>query len=284
MKPFIVPFDFSANARVALESGLQLARATASFLTVIHVVHESPYKLAAATDETAMETLIRENEQEKTTALQDEVTRITNKLQLRFTEGQISVQASFNPLITATVIETAVRQDAGLIITGTHGASGLKKVLFGSNTANLISHSPVPVLAIPGDYSFQGIRTIMYASDLEHLETELQQLIPFAISLNAVIEVVHLDYGPDTKKVMEEVAGSVIRKLPYQFIRLLYKPASLNHSLMYQLKETAAELKADWMVMFTKEKSVWGRLFSSSHTQDMSQSLSIPLLSFRKPG
>lgn len=283
MKTIVVPFDFSPNARVALSAALQLAKATASGLLIVHVLHESPYKLAAAGNEAEMNRLIRQDEMEKTIALQQEADEMRHTLSLRFPAGQVMVKAVYHPLIVEKIIELAHNEDAGLIVMGTLGASGLRKVLFGSNAAHMISRSPVPVLAVPLDYEYKPVQKIVYASDLENLEGELKQIIPFAIALNAVIEVVHLDYGINDKKISQEAAESIIHKSPYQFIHLLFRDANLNKPLLRQLKTHLELIDPDWLIMFTKEKSMWDKLFLGSHTEDMSQALTLPLLSFKKP-
>jgi nucleotide-binding universal stress UspA family protein len=283
MKTIVVPFDFSPNAYKALSTALQLAKATASGVLVVHVVHQSPYKLAAAGNETEMNRLIRQDEMEKKMALQQETDEMLQALSLRFPAGQITIKAIYHPLIVEKIIELANAEDAGLIVMGTHGATGLRKVLFGSNTANMISRSAIPVLAIPGDYEYKPVEKIVYASDLEHLDTELKQIIPFAIALNAVIEVLHLDYGENDKKISAEEAETIIRKSPYQFIHLLIREANLNKPMLRQLKTYAEVLSPDWLIMFTKTKSMWDKLFLGSHTEDMSQALPLPLLSFKKP-
>lgn len=283
MKPIVVPFDFSPNARTALATALHLAKATASPVLVIHIVHESPYKLAAASNEAEMNRLIRISEEEQTTALHQEIAEMQQGLSLKFHQGQVTAKAVYHPLIVEKIIALAKEADAGMIVMGTHGASGLKKVLFGSNTAHMISRSTLPVLAIPADYRWKTVEKIVYASDLEHLESELKQLIPFAISLNAVIELLHFDYGYNDKKISVDQAENIIRRSPYQFIHLRLCEGNLNKPLLRQLKTQLDELKPDWLIMFTKEKSMWDKLFLGSHTEDMSQALPLPLLSFKKP-
>jgi nucleotide-binding universal stress UspA family protein len=46
------------------------------------------------------------------------------------------------------IIEVAKREGANMIIATSHGKHGAKKFAFGSVTARLIEHSPVPVLVI----------------------------------------------------------------------------------------------------------------------------------------
>ena len=250
---------------------------------VVHVVHQSPYKLAAAGNESEMNRLIRQDEMDKKIALQQETEEIRQTLSLKFPAGQILQKAVYHPLVVEKIIELANAEDAGMIVMGTHGASGLRKVLFGTNTANMISRSDIPVLAIPGDYEFKPVEKIVYASDLENLEAELKQIIPFAIALNAVIEVVHLDFGENDKKINAEEAEKIIRNSPYQFIHLLIREANLNKPLLRQLKTYTEVISPDWLVMFTKAKSMWDKLFLGSHTEEMSQALTLPLLSFKKP-
>lgn len=283
MKTIVVPFDFSPNARRALATALHLAKATASPVLVIHIVHESPYKLAAAANEAEMNRLIRLSEEEQTTALQQEIAEMQQELSLKFHQGQVTAKAVYHPLIVEKIITLATEASAGMMVMGTHGASGIKKVLFGSNTAHMISRSNLPVLAIPADYHWKTVEKIVYASDLENLEAELKQLIPFAISLNAVIELLHFDYGYNEKKISVEQAENIIRHSPYQFIHLNSQKGDLNKTLLRQLKSALNDIKPDWLIMFTKEKSMWDKLFLGSHTEDMSQALPLPLLSFKKP-
>ena len=46
------------------------------------------------------------------------------------------------------IVEVAKREGADLIIAASHGKHGARKFAFGSVTARLIEHSPVPVLVI----------------------------------------------------------------------------------------------------------------------------------------
>jgi nucleotide-binding universal stress UspA family protein len=47
------------------------------------------------------------------------------------------------------ILAAADRLEADLIVAGTHGLSGVKKVFFGSTTEALLRRSPVPILAVP---------------------------------------------------------------------------------------------------------------------------------------
>ncbi len=79
-------------------------------------------------------------------------------------------------LITTLNKIIAARQP-DLIVMGTKGASGLKKLLIGSNTVNVIANTSVPVLVIPEVARFEhflnkGKNRIVLATDLDLLENE----------------------------------------------------------------------------------------------------------------
>ncbi len=51
--------------------------------------------------------------------------------------------------ITRTVLAQAKRWKADLIVVGTHGRTGVKRALMGSDAESLARESPVPVLVVP---------------------------------------------------------------------------------------------------------------------------------------
>jgi len=64
-----------------------------------------------------------------------------------------------------------------LVVMGTHGATGLKRILMGSNTVKVLANTKIPVLVIPEVASFEnflhtGKNRIVLATDLDSLEDE----------------------------------------------------------------------------------------------------------------
>jgi hypothetical protein len=47
------------------------------------------------------------------------------------------------------IIQEAKEKEIDLIVMGTHGKSGIKRVLMGSVAQNVIGHAPCPVLVVP---------------------------------------------------------------------------------------------------------------------------------------
>lgn len=77
--------------------------------------------------------------------------------------------------IQDAIIKFAVAKKVDFISMSTRGAGRLKR-LVGTNTSAVISNSPVPVLAIPGNYRATPINHILYASDLNSISGELSRV------------------------------------------------------------------------------------------------------------
>jgi nucleotide-binding universal stress UspA family protein len=283
MSTIVVPSDFSKNANAALRYAIMLSGQMKSELVVFHSSHISAYALSAAASEEQMTRLLKEDEMHKMEKLQDQVSKAYKNMEIKKIPPGIRYMVEFNPLMVERTIEIAKENNADLIVMGTHGASGITKFFFGSNTSIMISKSPVPVLAIPENYDFAPLKNIVFASDLENISMELNQLLPFAQSTKSTINILYLNYGIDSDDHKIKRAEEEIKKTGYKKIKLYQQKASIETSLVSQVKKYININKPQCLVMFTRERSLWDRLFlKGSKTEDMSTALSIPLLSFKK--
>jgi nucleotide-binding universal stress UspA family protein len=278
----VVPSDFSKNASSALRYAIQLAKKLKSQLIVFHCSHMSAYALSAASTEEQMRQLIREDELDKLEKLKQQVKKAYQQLGINKMPVSTKCMVEFNPMVVENTIEIAEKFNAGLIVMGTHGATGIKKFFFGSNTSIMISKSGIPVLAIPENYKFAGLDTICFASDLENVSEELKRVSPFVEALKAKLNILYLDYGLDSGNSKRKNAEAVIKKVSYKKIELVIQKATIETSLVDQVKKYLNKTKPDWLVMFTRERSLWDRLFLGSKTEDMSAALQVPLLTFKK--
>jgi hypothetical protein len=92
-----------------------------------------------------------------------------------------------------------------------------------------------------------------------------------------------MDYGidPDDKKMKK--ALDVMKASGYKKLKLELQKATLEDTLVSQIKKYISKKKPDVLVMFTRERTMWDRMFGKgSKTEDMSSSLSTPLLTYKK--
>jgi nucleotide-binding universal stress UspA family protein len=283
MPSIIVPSDFSKNSTIALRYAIQLCKITKLDLIVFHASHISAYALSAASTEEQMTLLLQEDETSKMEKLQDQVNKAYKYLNLAKIPAGTRLLVQYSPMVVERTLELATEQKASMIIMGTHGATGINKFFFGSNTSVMISKSDIPVLAIPENYKWNAPKDILFASDLENMGKELKQLLPLAVSIKANIRVLYLDYGIDADDKKMKKALETIKASGYKKIKLEIQKASIEETLVSQIKKHIAKNKPDILVMFTRERTMWDRLFGKgSKTEDMSTSLSTPLLTYKK--
>ncbi len=283
MATILVPTDFSDNATAALRYAIRLSQQMHANIVVFHCSFISAYALSAATSENQMTQIIEEDELHKLEKLQLQVKKAYQSCGIEEIPGSTQCIVSYNAMVVEKTLEVARANHVDLIVMGTHGASGITKFFFGSNTSIMISKSDVPILAIPETYEYSPLENIAFASDLHDLSSELNQLIPFAKVNNAAVNVLYFDYGIDADDEKLAHARQLIASTGYDKCSLEVQKANVEKTLVNQVRQYIAKSKPNCLVMFTRERSLWDRLLlRGSKTEDMSAALTIPLLSFKR--
>jgi nucleotide-binding universal stress UspA family protein len=275
MKQILVPFDFSQNAETALLYAKGIAEKAGAGITVFHIVNIPSNVLAHADSDEAKEALIENEEANKLAELQE-------KIALLFSDVNhgIKLRAAFSQLIVEKTLELAQAIHADLIVMGTHGASGLSEFLFGSNTSTMISKSAVPVLAIPPGYKAAIPQHVVYASDAEHIPSEIQRISIFAKALQASVTLLHFT-TKDTKTVEQKIAEQIPANT-LDSLQITVRPFQIDESLLTQIRHYITTNATDWVVMVTKERGFWSKLLGASKTESLANELPVPLLSLKK--
>lgn len=74
------------------------------------------------------------------------VNRVAEQAQARGVQARAVVVKS--DLVAESIVSAATKHKADLIVMASHGRKGLKRVLMGSETLNVLTHSDVPVLVL----------------------------------------------------------------------------------------------------------------------------------------
>lgn len=272
MKKFLVPTDFSTNATNALKYANAFIKAVGGDLTLLNVYTPSVGKFNPISGIIAEE--IAEG-------------RIEGLKKLNALSKKHVLVPCKNLVQSGDAVEVIVGASktakADIVIMGTHGASGVKQILMGSNTASVIAKSDVPVIAIPQGYRFKKVKTIVYASDLKNPMNELKYLIPYAKKLNATIEILNIDYhwGDEDDKKKKEFLKK-IKSLAYKKIKYVEQNANIEIGVAAYLKKYLLKRKPEMLVMFPEEKSWFDKIFIGSNTKELAYQIKLPLFSIRK--
>lgn len=163
---------------------------------------------------------------------------------------------------------------------GTKGATGLKEIIVGSNTVDVINRVKCPVLVIPEKTMEVQFNNLVFASNYTEKDVEdINFLVEIAKTYNSEITVVHVgeedflgDYA-DTliiKKLKKDVKSSIT------YERLKFK--QLKGDVIEELNKYIEENNFSLLAMVTTQREFLGKIFNRSFTQKMAFHLKIPLL------
>lgn len=158
MKRILCATDFSEASDEALRQADAIARARGAALGVCHVVPNLQAVHPLFPQDNAGSALqAADLEGRAAAALAERVTTVTGRAKDEVTL-HVAVGAGY-----AEIIRVAERWSAELVVVGSHGRSGLKRLLLGSVASDVLRYAHAPVLVAR---STVGARCVLAATDL----------------------------------------------------------------------------------------------------------------------
>lgn len=273
IRTILVPTDFSDPSLKAIQYATTIAGEAACKIIIFHAVS---LHLSATVEEPqfyiAGELEKIENEQ---------LVHLKYQLQKRHPAIQFEC-ISRTGFPVESIKEIASEVDVDLIVMGTRGASGIKGILVGSNTSSLIEHTQVPVLAVPEETEYSGIRRIVFATNMQKDDIRcLKSIIEMFSSQKPSITLLHIEDGhqrdPEaalTNWFREEVIPAI------DYPNLQAESIS-ETDIVRALDEYLRSNKIDLLVTATKKRNFIERIFDRSITKKLVFHSSIPLLALQ---
>ncbi|NLP58676.1 universal stress protein [Lutibacter sp. B1] len=197
MKTILIPTDFSKNSWNAIKYALNFFKNIDCDFYILHVTVISYYADAEVSlvpsDEVIEKTIL---DQAKT-ELQKLVKRIKNITQNP--NHNFYTISDYNFFIES-VKEQIEEKNIDLIVMGTKGASGIKEVIVGSNTGDLITKVKCPVLIIPENASFITPTEIAFPTDYNifYPPKILNDITDICKMYNSTIRILHIARKDET--------------------------------------------------------------------------------------
>ncbi len=139
LKKVLVPIDFSECSKKALHYAIAFAKQFNASLTLMHVVYINyGFGEFAAIDYPLLEKQVREGTEKQLRELATE----------EIGESLMTDTLVYTGVASREIVEAARSLECDLIIMSTHGHTGLKHVMLGSTTENVVRHAPCPVLVV----------------------------------------------------------------------------------------------------------------------------------------
>jgi nucleotide-binding universal stress UspA family protein len=273
MNKILVPTDFSEPSKVAVLYAARMAKKLNAEITLLSVVDVNPVSQTVMKMQRLEEVIIEGAEDDANALIGEIKEKIDGEVVICY---ELITGFPVHEKIEKFVLENGI----DMIIMGTHGTTGLKKVLIGSNAAAVIDNSSVPVIAVPNDAKFDAIQKIVYATDLVNVNEEIKTIGLFASLFEASINVLHVRSIEAINNVnVEEAIADLKKQAKYEKITFTIK---VNNHVAEAVEEFALQEKADLLVMFTHKLDFYEKLFGRGITRELAFQGHVPLLTFNK--
>lgn len=276
MNTLLVPVDFSKASRNAFYYALRIANLFHAKVMVFHAYNVSipePYLVPASQD------LFIQEEEKRIQELFEEMERevppeIAKNIELEF-------KISLGPVMDE-IMFLCDTLEPGLVVMGMKSSHDLARAILGSTCTHLIQRLAYPLLIVPENARYKGIRNIAYASNFESDDAKtIEELMEFAFLYDALIHCVHIrSKGEDaaSKEKEEKIISMfkediIMHRMDFEDQDDLGAIEGLNHYLESH--------DIDMLAMLTHKRGFWGRMIHSSNCREMALKTNVPLLVFR---
>lgn len=291
----LVPTDFSEGAEQALALGVDFAKRTGATLHLFHVMdplegdHYSPLEFAP------------EARALHKTADASVYEMLQKSMEPYDTEGlRVELVKQRSARISSAITRYAEREKIDLIIMGSHGKSGFKRLLLGSVTAEVLRKAPCSVLTVPekdgvkpgqiakilvpidlSDYSAEVLRWARDFAESYHAHLDVLHVVePFAFptsitGINTIYDIVpdlHAKVETRMKELLSEIGG----------VSVSYRLHIADGHAANTILEFAEDLASDLIILGTRGLTGAERFFIGSVSDRVARSAPCPVLATRQ--
>lgn len=273
----LVPTDFSDNANTAIEYACELAKALGAGVLITNVY------TPAVTQYNIVSPLIQEEIGRANKIAEEKLKLIADQIDKQY-EKKVPCTTKFVVGgIVEAITQLVSKEEAELVVMGTRGASGLDRILFGSNATKVIEQATCPVLAIPSDCTFRIPKKIVYATDYHNAELKhVEQLVTLAKAFSAELMMAHITTDREALQSEEMLKMNFSKKISaissYPEITYFVK---YEEDIARALESFCHQVSADWIALLTHERKMFEKLYNPSITKKLAYQSEIPLLAIK---
>ncbi len=271
MKTLIVPTDFSPAARNAAAYAAEMARNIHASITLLHVcaLPMTYGDVPAPPVNTA--DLLKEAEGKLDEWRED--------LHREAGEGlKIYLKAEVGTVLKEISNLCNVLKPYAVVM-GSHGASAVERIIFGSNTIEVMRHLSWPLIVVPPGSKYKDIRKIGFACDFRQVveAAPVEEIRMLVTELNAELHVLYInkqkdqEYGPEIIEesgMLQEMLGDLNPR--YHFIE--------HDDIGEGLSAYADKHDLDMLVIVPRRHSLPERIFRKSASKQLVLHTHVPLM------
>lgn len=267
MKTFLVPVDFSATSVNAAEYAVALTKDIPDAAIILYHVY-SRISFATLTDR---------DEGSRKMVTDAELTALKDKLEISANQ-QVSIESEEGSFIES-INDYVLSNHIDMVIMGITGSSRISQVFMGTNTLNVIRNISCPVMIIPPDAKFTGIKNVLFTSDFK----DVARTTPFA-SLKKFMDLfkpkLHI-LNVDSEHYIELTDEFKIEREAMEDKLGVYNPefAFLRaYDFLEGINRFAEAKDIDAIITLPRKHSFLSQLFKTSHTKKLAYHSHVPTI------
>ena len=249
MKKFLVPVDFSDTSINAAKYAVALTKGIPDASVILYHVYS---RISFAT-----------------------LTSKEEGSRQKVSEAELNEVGSF----VESIYDYTLGHLIDMVVMGITGSSRISQVFMGTNTLNVIRHIDCPVMIIPAEAQYTGLKKVAFTSDFK----DVARTTPFA-SLKKILDIFHpqldilnvdsehyVELTPEYKierEAMEDKLGSYHPR--FSFLR--------SFDFLEGISSFVETKEMDAIITLPRKHGFLSQLFKTSHTKKLAYHSRIPII------
>ena len=276
MKQILLPTDFSDYAWNAIFTALKIFSAEACQFHLLNVYEPHIENLVglnvsnrAGTVYEALDTASKKGLQETMRVLKDYNTNTKHRFTSLSRPGELE----------KNILELVAEKDVDLVVMGTKGATGAKRIFLGSNTVKVLKKVDLcPVLAVPKTHDFKKLETVVFPTEFAHFfkKGSLYFLRELATTWKSKIAVLHIAQQFMLTKTQEQnkkILDNRLKDIDHSFHK-----EKIRSTVANAITDFAAAVDADMIALVRYQHTFLDGLTQEPVVKKVAFSTKVPLL------
>ena len=274
MKRILVPVDFSPTSKMAFRYAIDIASRSGGSVLLYHLYTPEKKSIAGS--------LLNIQEYNKQLELNNlkRLQRFKKKVLKDTMDVPVSTIVGRTPVVN-NILGFAEHNHIDLIVMGTQGATGLKKITVGSVASKVMEKAGIPVLLIPEKFQWELPEKIVFTTSFQKADSKaLPVAFEIAKLYGALVTFVNLmdpydQYNETEADNFDTYAFSLQRE--FNDSRIQFRQLKTT-SIVKTMENLYEEIPFDMLVMARRKLSFLNRFFQKSFTKKMACITTQPLL------
>lgn len=267
MKTFLVPVDFSATSINAAEYAVALTKEIPDVKIILYNVY-SHITFATLTDK---------EEGSRKMVTDAELENLKNRL-ITSENQTISIDSEEGSFIE-NIEKYILGNHIDMVVMGITGSSRIKQVFMGTNTLNVIRHINTPVMIIPPEAKFTGLKNVVFTSDFKDVARttpfpsfkKILDLFKPKLDILNVDSEHYIELTDEFKKEKEAMEDKLGAYNPeFSFLRAF--------DFLEGINDFVETKNIDAIITIPRKHSLLSQLFKTSHTKKLAYHSHVPII------